>query len=178
LQYLGHPIANDPIYANQRVFGPSLGRGHSEDENDEDIMTRLSRMGKEEVADAVAYHDEMVDQYNKRKAEKMTGETCDVCDTPLYSDPGVHELGIYLHARRYHCGEGKWDYQTDLPEWALPPPDTEGPTVATDESDPLAVDLQKLGLEESETKDHQPSGNSAQAQVPSVEESVAAAAAA
>jgi tRNA pseudouridine synthase 9 len=32
LQYLGHPIANDPIYANQRVFGPSLGRGHSEDE--------------------------------------------------------------------------------------------------------------------------------------------------
>lgn len=178
LQYLGHPIANDPIYANQRVFGPSLGRGHSEDENDEDIMTRLSRMGKEEVADAVAYHDEMVDQYNKRKAEKMTGETCDVCDTPLYSDPGVHELGIYLHARRYHCGEGKWDYQTDLPDWALPPPDREGPTVATEESDPLAVDLQKLGLEENETKDQQASVNSAPAQVPSAEEPVAASAAA
>jgi tRNA pseudouridine synthase 9 len=24
LQYLGHPISNDPIYANQRVFGPAL----------------------------------------------------------------------------------------------------------------------------------------------------------
>jgi tRNA pseudouridine synthase 9 len=158
LQYLGHPISNDPIYANQRVFGPSLGRGHSEEENDDDIMSRLSRMGKEEVADAVAYHDEMVDAYNKRKAEKMTGETCDVCDTPLYSDPGVHELGIYLHARRYHCGEGKWDYETGLPDWALPPPSMEGPTEATADSDPLAVDLKKLGLEDDEAKDEPEQG--------------------
>lgn len=150
LQYLGHPISNDPIYANQRVFGPSLGRAHSEDENDEDIMTRLARMGKEDVADAVAYHDEMVDQYNKRKAEKMTGETCSVCDTPLYSDPGVHELGIYLHARRYRCETGRWDYETGLPEWALPPPGVEGPTESTVETDPLAVDLKKLGLEDAE----------------------------
>jgi tRNA pseudouridine synthase 9 len=158
LQYLGHPISNDPIYANQRVFGPSLGRGHSEEENDDDIMSRLSRMGKEEVADAVAYHDEMVDAYNKRKAEKMTGETCDVCDTPLYSDPGVHELGIYLHARRYHCGEGKWDHETGLPDWALPPPSMEGPTEATADSDPLAVDLKKLGLEDDEAKDEPEQG--------------------
>ncbi|KAF2800216.1 pseudouridine synthase [Melanomma pulvis-pyrius CBS 109.77] len=150
LQYLGHPISNDPIYANQRVFGPSLGRAHSEDENDEDIMTRLARMGKEDVADAVAYHDEMVDQYNKRKAEKMTGETCSVCDTPLYSDPGVHELGIYLHARRYRCETGRWDYETGLPEWALPPPGVEGPTESTVDTDPLAVDLKKLGLEDAE----------------------------
>jgi tRNA pseudouridine synthase 9 len=148
LQFLGHPISNDPIYANQRVFGPSLGRGQTEDENDDDIMTRLSRMGKEDIADAVAYHDEMVDLYNKRKAEKMTGETCDVCDTPLYSDPGVHELGIYLHARRYHCGEGNWDYETGLPEWALPPPGYDGATTPTEESDPLAIDLKKLGLED------------------------------
>ena len=150
LQFLGHPISNDPIYANQRVFGPSLGRGHSEEENDEDIMTRLARMGKEEVADAVAYHDELVDRYNKRVAERMTGQKCSVCDTDLYSDPGPHELGIYLHARRYHCEEGKWDYSTGLPDWALPPPGYEGATEPTPESDPLAVDLKKLGLEDGE----------------------------
>jgi tRNA pseudouridine synthase 9 len=153
LQYLGHPISNDPIYANQRVFGPSLGRGMSEDENDEDIMARLARMGKEEVADAVAYHDEMVDAYNKKKAEKQTGETCDVCDTPLYSDPGTHELGIYLHARRYRCEDGKWDYQTGLPEWALPPPGYEGPTESTQESDPLTVDLEKLGIADEQVEE-------------------------
>jgi len=115
LQFLGHPISNDPIYCNQRVFGLDLAAGDDTGATDEDIMTRLSRMGKSEVADALAYHDEMVDEYNKRKSEKMTGEFCDVCATPLYSDPGVHEMGIYLHARRYACQDGTWSYETDLP---------------------------------------------------------------
>ena len=177
LQFLGHPISNDPIYANQRVFGPALGRGQSEDEDDEDIMSRLSRMGKEEVADAVAYHDEMVNAYNKKKAERMTGEKCKVCDTDLYSDPGTHELGIYLHARRYRCEEGKWDYETGLPDWALPPPGYEGPTESTEESDPLAVDLKKLGLEdEPNTEAQKNSSNKPKPAEPSSEEPAAASA--
>ncbi|KAF3086052.1 hypothetical protein TWF706_011775 [Orbilia oligospora] len=118
LQFLGHPIANDPIYCNRKVFGPNLGVGGEGD--DEDIITRLSRMGKEEVAEAVAYHDELVADYEKRKAERMSGETCSICDTPLYTDPGAHELGIYLHAKKYNCVEGKWSYETPLPDWALP----------------------------------------------------------
>ncbi|KAF3914971.1 hypothetical protein ABW20_dc0110520 [Dactylellina cionopaga] len=77
-------------------------------------------MGKEEVAEAVAYHDEIVADYEKRKAERMSGETCSVCDTPLYTDPGQHEMGIYLHAKKYNCVEGSWSYQTELPDWALP----------------------------------------------------------
>ncbi|KAK5000095.1 DRAP deaminase [Elasticomyces elasticus] len=150
LQFLGHPITNDPIYCNQRVFGPNLARGDDVADNDEDIMTRLGRMGKEDVAEAVAYHDEMVDEYNKRKAEKQTGEVCEICDTPLYSDPGAHELGIYLHAKKYACGEGRWSYETPLPQWALPPPGMDGPVEATKETDPLAVDLSKLSLNASE----------------------------
>ncbi|KAB8360822.1 hypothetical protein FH972_024556 [Carpinus fangiana] len=148
LQFLGHPITNDPIYCNQRVFGQSLARGETEADNDEDIIARLSKMGKEEVADAVAYHDEMVEDYEKRKAEKMTGELCEVCDTPLYSDPGIHELGIYLHAKRYADAGGAWSYETPLPDWALPPPGYDGPTEATPESDSLAVDVDKLNLSE------------------------------
>ena len=139
LQYLGHPIANDPIYCNQRVFGPSLAAGDSGSDHDEDIISRLSKMGKSEVAEAMAYHDEMMEEYNKKKAEKMTGKLCKACDTPLYSDPGAHELGIYLHAKRYACEEGKWEYETGLPDWALPPSGMEGPTVATKETDPLAL---------------------------------------
>ncbi|TKA78354.1 hypothetical protein B0A49_01236 [Cryomyces minteri] len=146
LQFLGHSIANDPIYCNQRVFGPNLAQGEDSADNDEDIMTRLSRMGKDEVAEAVAYHDEMVDEYNKKKAEKMTGELCKICDTPLYSDPGAHELGIYLHAKRYACDAGRWEYETPLTEWALPPAGMSGPTEATADTDPLAIDLEKLGI--------------------------------
>lgn len=144
LQFLGYPISNDPIYCNQRVFGPNLAEGDSVSDNDDDIIARLSRMGKSEVAEAMAYHDEMMEEYNKRKAEKMTGELCHVCDTPLYSDPGVHELGIYLHAKRYACEEGRWSYETPLPDWALPPAGMVGPVEATRDSDPLAL-VQGLG---------------------------------
>jgi len=149
LQYLGHPISNDPIYCNRRVFGPDLAAGDAASDEDEDIISRLSRMGKTEVAEAMAYHDEMMAEYNRDKAEKMTGGLCETCDTPLYSDPGVHELGIYLHAQRYACAEGKWDYETPLPEWALPPPGMEGPTKRSKEADPIAVveGLEKLGLD-------------------------------
>ena len=135
LQFLGHPISNDPIYCNQRVFGPDLAMGDASPDKDEDIISRLSRMGKDEVAEAVAYHDEMVEEYNKKKAEKMTGELCEICDTPLYSDPGPHELGIYLHAKRYACENGSWAYESALPDWALPPAGMEGPKETTRETD-------------------------------------------
>ena len=139
LQFLGHPIANDPIYCNQRVFGPSLAAGDDLSDHDEDIVSRLSKMGKSEVAEAMAYQEEMMEEYNKKKAEKMTGQLCEICDTPLYSDPGVHELGIYLHAKRYACAEGKWGYETPLPDWALPPTGMTGPLEVTKETDPLAL---------------------------------------
>ena len=104
-------------------------------------------MGKDEVAQAVDWHDEMVDDYNRKKAEKMTGQKCEVCGTDLYSDPGPHELGIYLHAKKYACMDGKWSYETSLPQWALPPAGYAGPTEANEDTNPLAVDLEKLGLD-------------------------------
>ncbi len=151
LQFLGHPITNDPIYSNQRVFGPDLGKDSSTADDDDSVIDRLSRMGKDEVAEAVAYHDEMVADYEKKKAEKMTGETCEVCGTDLYSDPGAHELGIYLHAMKYASMDGEWSYETPLPDWALPPKGYEGPTQTTEESDPAAA-LAKLGLDDVEQK--------------------------
>ncbi|KAK4126659.1 pseudouridine synthase [Parathielavia appendiculata] len=130
LQFLGHPIQNDPIYANQKVWGFDLGCNDAEakQNTDEDIITRLSRMGKDQVADAVAYYDEMVDDYYKKKAEKMSGEVCAVCSTPLYTDPGDQELSLWLHSLQYEDAEGAWSYVSPLPRWALPPEGTSGPT--------------------------------------------------
>ena len=158
LQFLGHPISNDPIYCNQRVFGQDLARGDENSDADEDIMARLSRMGKDQVAEAVAYHDEVVEEYNKRKAEKLSGETCDVCGTELYTDPGPHELGIYLHAKRYACTEGSWAYETPLPDWALPPAGMIGPTETTPETDPLKTAMDKLEIQDSSDSKHPLSG--------------------
>ncbi|KAI1611108.1 pseudouridylate synthase [Exophiala viscosa] len=194
LQFLGHPITNDPIYSNRAVFGPSLAQNESTGERDEEIIARLKKVGKTEVSDSVSYeqersdkhvdqtqqmtvseaarmtdgeqiahfkplnagtlhagstsrpgedpmhdeaeygayikaHDDMVADYNKRKGEKMTGEKCAVCDTPLYSDPGPHELGIYLHALSYaDLVPGSWSYRSPVPQWALPPAGYDGPT--------------------------------------------------
>lgn len=130
LQFLGYPIENDPIYANQKVWGFNLGCNDFDASlnSDEDIVSRLSRMGKEDVAEAVAYYDEMIDDYEKRKAEKMSGEICDVCQTPLYTDPGLHELTLWLHSLRYEDKDGAWKYVSPLPSWALPPEGYSGPT--------------------------------------------------
>lgn len=130
LQFLGHPIQNDPIYANQKVWGLNLGCNDADASlnSDDDIISRLSRMGKEDVAEAVAYYDEMIDGYEKRRAEKMSGEICDVCKTPLYTDPGEHELSLWLHSLRYEDKDGAWKYVSPLPSWALPPEGSSGPT--------------------------------------------------
>ena len=142
LQFLGHPVENDPIYANRRVWGYGLGYNDSDgtQNTDEDIVTRLSRMGKEEVADAVAYYDEMVDDYHKRCAEKMSGEVCDVCAAPLYTDPGDQELSLWLHSLRYEDVDGRWQYTSPLPAWALPPSGSAGPTEVGSMSDLVDAD--------------------------------------
>ncbi|CAZ83861.1 unnamed protein product [Tuber melanosporum] len=112
LQFLGHPIINDPIYCNRNVWGPALGKGGEGE--DEEIIERLNKVGREEEV----RYEEIIEDYEGRKAEKLTGKRCEVCDTPLFSDPGLHELGIYLHAKRYECEDGQWGYETELPEWA------------------------------------------------------------
>ncbi|RKF73971.1 Uncharacterized protein C18B11.02c [Golovinomyces cichoracearum] len=129
LQFLGYPIANDPIYSNRLVWGVNMGANDADAsvDTDEDVITRLSRMGKSEVANAVAYHDEMVNEYNRKKAEKLSGEFCDVCSTPLYTDPGEQELSLWLHSLRYEDAHGTWSYVSPLPSWALPPDGENGP---------------------------------------------------
>ncbi|ODV92857.1 hypothetical protein CANCADRAFT_22508 [Tortispora caseinolytica NRRL Y-17796] len=117
LQYLGHPIANDPIYANRRVFGPHLGKNG--EGNDEEIIAKLSAVGKTESALSLAYEEVLKHQITQ-KGEKLTGEVCPECGTELYSDPTVADLTLWLHAYKYGNSDGSWEYQTKVPEWALP----------------------------------------------------------
>jgi tRNA pseudouridine synthase 9 len=149
LQHLGHPIANDPIYANQRVWGFDLGSNDADGDKykDEDIMARLERMGKEDVADAVAYHDERVEVYHKRRAEQYAGRNCEICDTPLYTDPGEKDLSLWLHSLRYEDAGGAWSFTSPLPAWALPPDGVSGPTQVGEIKELVnAVEEEKLEL--------------------------------
>ncbi|KAL2837840.1 hypothetical protein BJY01DRAFT_237701 [Aspergillus pseudoustus] len=156
LQFLGHPISNDPIYSNRRVFGPELGKDDATADYDDAIVDRLMAMGRTELPETVSYrthfttppilpkgtdasvveaimsreHEAAVEAYQKRKGERLSGKKCDECGTELYTDPGVHELGIFLHAVSYSDSDGEWSYRSKMPSWALPPADlgVDGPT--------------------------------------------------
>lgn len=111
LQHLGFPIVNDPIYSNPEVWGPTLGKNFTAETADvEKIAAALDKAGKTEPAQSY--------EYPNAKGEMLSGEVCDICDTPLYTDPGPNDLNLYLHALRYKAQDNSWSYDTDIPEWA------------------------------------------------------------
>lgn len=111
LQYLGHPIANDPIYSNEFVWGPNLGKGNVFDEAD--IMSKLDRIGKDKAVSTWIHPEE--------DGEVLSGESCSICDLALYTDAGPNDLDLWLHAYKYEAADKSWSYKTEYPEWALDP---------------------------------------------------------
>ncbi|CCH62254.1 hypothetical protein TBLA_0G03170 [Henningerozyma blattae CBS 6284] len=118
LQYLGHPIANDPLYSNVDIWGEQLGKGGKADFDS--IINKLDAIGKTESAKSWIHPNS--------EGEKLIDERCSVCDVGLYSDPGPNDLDLWLHAYRYESteidettGSKKWSYCTEFPEWAIDP---------------------------------------------------------
>lgn len=132
LQFLGHPIANDPIYANPEIF---IVPEDATDATDEEIIRRLDSVGKSVAAKTLADTSAVSAETNitpvhglenLENKEMWSGETCDVCGTQLYLDPAPGELEIWLHAWKYSGtsapeGEGEagkvWTFQSEPPEW-------------------------------------------------------------
>ncbi len=141
LQYLGHPIANDPLYSSPLIWGENLGKDAKFDLKD--VTEKLSQVGKTRPASSWLHQ--------KDDGEVLSDEKCTVCQGELYKDPGPNDLELYLHAYRYSSrDEGSapveerfkaeqqpknpskqqdqgtdvkpiepWCYQTEFPEWAL-----------------------------------------------------------
>lgn len=112
LRHIGHPIANDPVYLSEYVWGPSLGQELDQKGVDE-VIARLDAIGKTRGCSLWIHPQE--------DGEFLTGELCPECGTELYSDPGPNDLDLWLHAFRYSCDE--WLYQTAFPRWAVPKED-------------------------------------------------------
>ncbi|CCF57104.1 hypothetical protein KAFR_0C01090 [Kazachstania africana CBS 2517] len=116
LQYLGFPIANDPLYSNPKVWGQNLGKNG--EANFTTVISRLDEIGIKCATESWYFPISNADPPRK--------EICDVCGTELPTDPNINELELWLHAYRYESNEldkltglKKWSYQTDLPEWAF-----------------------------------------------------------
>ena len=111
LQYMGHPIANDPIYANKYVWGDPLGK---EGDGDNDtIISRLDRIGKNVATSTWMYPEQ--------QGEVLAGVSCDVCGSELYTDPGINDLDLWLHAYKYEAADKSWSYSTRYPTWVTEP---------------------------------------------------------
>ncbi|CAK9441793.1 uncharacterized protein LODBEIA_P56610 [Lodderomyces beijingensis] len=109
LQYLGYPIANDPIYSSAQVWGENLGRNGEADL--EQVQAKLDTIGKSRAASSWIHPEQ--------DGEKLTHETCPHTGLPLYSDPGVNDLELWLHAHLYEALDGSWSYKTQYPEWSV-----------------------------------------------------------
>lgn len=111
LQYLGHPIANDPIYSNEFVWGSNLGKNNEYDLDK--VVENLDRIGKDRAVSTWIHPEE--------DGEVLSGETCSICQTNLYTDPGFNDLELWLHAYKYSAADNSWSYKTEYPEWAIEP---------------------------------------------------------
>ena len=136
LQYLGYPIANDPLY-NSTIFGPGKGKngefGKSRDQLIEDMIKhhsvenwieseeyQQSRLSSDKTEISVDTSDDKISDVtvvsNNDKSEYFDAH-CVECRT-VYKDPPPDTLVMYLHALRYTCQDQGWSYTTEMPDWA------------------------------------------------------------
>lgn len=112
LQYIGHPIANDPIYLSEYIWGDSdLGKGNIG--ANADVIARLDTIGKTRACSTWIHPQE--------DGEVLSEEKCTDCGVLLYSDPGPNDLDLWLHAYRYEAADKLWSYLVPYPDWALDP---------------------------------------------------------
>lgn len=109
LQYLGFPIANDPIYLSEYIWGKELGKESKE--VGQDLIDRMDLIGKSRASSSWLHPSE--------DGEILSNESCTECETPFYSDPGPNDLDLWLHAYKYEAADQLWSYQTDYPKWAI-----------------------------------------------------------
>lgn len=118
LQYLGFPIANDPIYSNKEVWGEALGKGGLN--NFDDVILKLDTLGKTNSMGSWMY------PCIKDNSTESQMAKCPECNVDIPPDPSEHELELWLHAYCYKSKDilsedDSWSYKTPFPNWALSP---------------------------------------------------------
>lgn len=106
LQYLGYPIANDPIYSNIDIWGEDNQNLIRENKVDySQIIEKLNLIGKSDPSSSWIYQKNKkpgLDSEDTRKmSEVLSGEVCEECELPLYNDPDPIDLELWLHAYKY-----------------------------------------------------------------------------
>ncbi|XP_069773350.1 pseudouridylate synthase RPUSD2 [Narcine bancroftii] len=142
LQYLGHPIVNDPVY-NTEAWGPDRGMWGKVDKTNDELLKALVELHRQrESLDLLDFPEEDHPPLPSNWTETTIGERAagdsgeagggEVGDEAVRSwvvkdelcgecrlvrkDPSPRDLVMYLHALRYTGLD--WEYSSPLPPWA------------------------------------------------------------
>ncbi|KAF9968984.1 hypothetical protein BGZ73_008921 [Actinomortierella ambigua] len=113
LQFLGYPIANDPLYHNTSIWGPNNGRGGVSEEIEKSVVAKFNERVQQEDEFDLALAE---DNAGLVEVENSQAGFCPVCQQPNKPDPPPEKRSMYLHAWKYQTKD--WSYETDLPVWA------------------------------------------------------------
>ncbi|KAG0024221.1 hypothetical protein BGZ81_007793 [Podila clonocystis] len=128
LQWLGHPITNDPLYCNKEIWGLKNGQGGITEEMERDLVARLTAKAAQDDEIDFTLATSAVKEANQEgekvvkdgDEEGCTGahlaEFCKICGMPSRADPEPEKRVMYLHAWKYRAKD--WAFETDLPDWA------------------------------------------------------------
>lgn len=110
LRNLGCPIIGDPIYSKG---GPRS-----------DPKLELETIEKSNETGVVECNEELLSRLQMRQKGNVellkTGIICDECKTPLFKDTnGEEDVEMCLHAIKYEHHEKEWQYEDDMPHWAI-----------------------------------------------------------
>lgn len=113
LQYIGYPIANDPIYSNEWVWGPSLGKDG--DGDDIEIEQKLEQIGR--IVPASSFINPLqVSQDTLTEGKKDY-------TTNIHSESNSNDSDLWLYdisSSETHV-ENSQPVEIPFPEWALQP---------------------------------------------------------
>ncbi|CCK72473.1 bifunctional DRAP deaminase/tRNA pseudouridine synthase RIB2 KNAG_0K01080 [Huiozyma naganishii CBS 8797] len=106
LRTLNHPIANDPIYSNEQVWGGTLaGTG-----TDYDAVARKLRQ-----LDPSSLNLGDLQRDQTPFEDPSSASNCSLCETDI-SPPQQDQ--IWLHALQYTAHDGLRSYRTAMPSWS------------------------------------------------------------
>ncbi|OZJ04725.1 hypothetical protein BZG36_01788 [Bifiguratus adelaidae] len=110
LQFLGYPIANDPLYCNEVIWGEDLGKAFLPSQQQQ-VIERLSAA----KAESTQLGGAAIPTPKNRQSASIP-ETCEHCHLETLFDPEPDQLYIWLHAYKYNGDD--WCYTTEMPEWS------------------------------------------------------------
>ncbi|KAI9596770.1 pseudouridine synthase [Syncephalis fuscata] len=144
LQHLGHPIANDPLYANPTIRKALAARSELNPTTATTTATTTTTTDHDNINDLVNNDKlktdsetvaQLLQEADQRDgiADANAKDHCTICQLPLLPDPTPEQMCIWLHAAVY-AGEidnKPWRYETPLPSWATPEFDGDKEIVAS-----------------------------------------------